>query len=315
MITFVHHDSFLSVANGFNSIKAIDFIKQPLYCMSGICKAIYAGTELLDSYLITLSDGSSFISFTSEPKIQKHYSYMKPYSGTKIRYIDNYFNIKNSQRFMIYNYYNVGCGYIVPIELDKPDIIKNLKSVSYDEYKKFLKNNYHKSIGFSLINKLYLDTYGVYFSQGSRNGLFSGITNSELIEICKTYKNKFPEINSVRMLLKKASEDGLPIPKSFSKYRFGGNKTGYDTLQSIVYNGLEYSEQELKSENIDNILKDLKLKDINRKTYLKNLELKIVSSEYLGKDKFIRIKSENGIGLITKFEDTDFNNVTGVYLL
>lgn len=313
MITFVNNENILSLANGNNFIKASDFKSEDLYCLNGISFCENLGTEILDSYEITLSDGSKFISSEPYVKIKRFYSYMKPYSRTKIRYINSYSEIKNSQRNLMYNYKNNSReNYIIPININEKDLISNLLSVTHSEYKNFLVENSYKKSGFFLLNQIYKEKYGVGYSYGQNNGLFTGISNLELVNLCKEEYKKNSSVKNIRELLRMLSKNGHPIPKSFSKYRFGGNKEGYTNLQNIVFNNLDYVDESTKVKN--DFLKELRILETQRKQYLKNFIPKVVSSKYIGTSLFHKIKSESPISIITKNEDNLYNNCTGVYL-
>jgi hypothetical protein len=315
MIALIHEDSILAAADGTNFIHVKDLNNTPLFTKKSITNSLCMGTMKCLSFKVTLSDDSSFISCSDKPEISTFYSYSKPFSGTKIRYINTTHDINKSQRFIIYNFYNkFNNEFVIPKDLNLHNIdnISNLQGCSREEYLKFHKENSKSSSGLCYVNNISKELYGVGYSYGTKNGSFCGLTNEELVKMCKEYHDKYPEIINIRFLLRRMQDEGIAVPKTFSKYRFGGNKTGYDTLNSIVFDGLGYVEDnpELK---LDKMIEESIQKDKERKKLLKTLKLTVKSVEKLSESIFYKLKVDSPVAIITSIDDSNCNNCSGIY--
>lgn len=289
----------------------------------------------LECYKIKLSDGNYFISMTdSIDSIFPFFTYMNPNGGACIRNICSI--IENSdekytrQREMIYSYHNnlSNDEYVIFNNyLNKfIDSIDNLKTVNYNDYKLFIRK-YSRSAnnGFGNFNEISKSEFGVGISSGSNNSRFTGINNEELVDLCKNYRKTNPTIFNIRKILRGLSKQGYHIPKTFSNYRFGGNKDGYKTLESIVINDLPYFENytEIDYEIIRKLNSKEKMERLNfiKKNYFDYSKsnkpsrkiLKVVNIEKL-KDKKIFYLLSKKVGVINKSHDVKFNNTDGVFL-
>lgn len=313
MRTLVHSESILATADGFNS-KPVDVFKSgDLYCLSGIGSCSNSGSTMNDAYKLVLDNGETLITSTPHLKLEPFYTFVNILSGTNQRYIDNYSKCEKTQRAMIYNHHFMTTErHVIPIDLKLPDSISNLKPVTYTEYVNFLKEHSHKKSGFKFLNEVFTEQYGVTLSYGVNNGMFAGLSNTELVNLCKQYYKSNQHVKSIRSLLKIMLVAGEKVPQSFSKYRFGGDKLGYSNLQRIVFNDEQFSESTPTSLPV--ALFKLRQFSIDRKNFLKYYSPKVISSEYIGKSLFYNIESESPIAVITKSEDSNYDNCIGVYI-
>ena len=289
----------------------------------------------LDCYKLKLSDGNEIISINdSIDKLFPFFTYMNPNGGASIRNICSI--IENSdekytrQREMIYGYHNnlSNDEYVIFDNYlnEFIDSINNLRTVDYANYKLFIRK-YSRSAnnGFGNFNEIAKSEFGVGISSGSNNSKFTGINNEELVELCKQYRKTHPNIFNIRKILRELSKQGYHIPKTFSPYRFGGNRDGYKTLESIVINDLPYYENytEIDYEIIRKLNSKEKTERLNfiKRNYFDYSKsnkpsrkiLKVVKIEKL-KDKKIFYLLSKKIGVINKSHDDKFNNTDGVFI-
>lgn len=314
MIRFLSIDNILAIADGRNFLN-LDLLQGsiPVYTTNGIDDISILGREELPAYLITLDSGLEFISPHPNVDIYPFYTYMKPFSGLFTRYINSTHDIWKTQRFLIWEHQVGRKEYVIPKNLDLTilDSFSNLISASSKEYKKFSKENYRSRSGIHYFKSRLTDYANSSFTSGTNNGNFLGITNEDLVSSCKEYYKLFPDSKNIRQLLKIMREDGLPIPTSFSSYRFGGNSVGYSVLEELVFSNLPY---ESKSEErlVDLISSEVSL-DKFRLNYLKNYNPSVINIEEIGPRVFVKIESENPIAIILKKDSRGFNT-EGVFV-
>lgn len=306
-------NSTLAIADGRNFLELNKFRShEEVYTSSGV-----ASVEVIDKieqtgYLVELSTGQSFISATKDFDIYPFYTYMRPFSGLSTRYINSTYDIWKTQRFMIYNHANNSEECVIPIDLDieNLDSLSNLKAVSKSEYLSFINKQNKARSGIQFFNSR-INSQLTGYTAGCQNGNFSGLTNSELVDLCKKYYAENSNFKNIRQLLKKLQELGENIPKSFSKYRFGGNSYGYTVLQEIVFNDLPYTAE---SENLlSQVIIDEMKKDRERINFLKNYKPKIMSITDIGLTEFYDVRGSTDVAIILSSNDSFSFNSEGVY--
>lgn len=309
MIQFLSEDSIVAIADGRNYAELSSIQSSaPIYSNQGITEVTILGKEVLPSFLITLDTGCTFISYSQQPEFLPFYTYMRPFSGLSTRYINTTYDLWKTQRFLIWNFNNEIKSHVIPKDLDANilDSLNNLKAVSPEEYVKFSGTSYRSRSGIHYFESKLSQLSGSSYTSGSNNGNFSGLTNEELVKLCKEHFKKEPSVKSIRQLLRNMKTDGINIPESFSKYRFGGKSEGYKVLQEIVFNDLPYTKDSelVLSEVISTSVESDKL----RVAYLKSYKPTIVSVEKLKPITFIKIKSDKPVAIILKKEATGFNS-------
>lgn len=289
-------------------------------------------SKVFDSFLVTLSNGDSIILNTENvSELPSFFTYTNPNGGTRTRniysFVENTDEKETRQRDLIYEYHTGEKGYIIFKDFKDTnlDSFDNLKLVSESEYSEFIRRTARAvNNGFGNFNQLAKNEYGVGISHGKNNGKYTGMSNEDLVKVCKEYHKRHPKITNIRRILKDLLRQGHPIPQTFSKYRFGGNKLGYSTLKDIVMYDLPYKEIEVfidsekirmlnseeKNERLDFIQDNYFEYLPNSKPRRKNL--KVMSIKKIESSRFYLLN--NTVAILTSSCDSNYNNSNGVFL-
>lgn len=314
MIQFLSEDSIVAIADGRNYAELSSIQSSaPIYSNQGITEAIILGKEVLPSFLITLDNGHQFISYSQQPEFLPFYTYMRPFSGLSTRYINSTYDLWKTQRFLIWNFNNEIKSHVIPKDLDADllDSLDNLKAVSPLEYAEFINKNYRSRSGVHYFKSKLENSNISGYSSGSSNGNFSGLTNEDLVRLCKEHFKKEPSVKTIRQLLRNMKEDGINIPESFSKYRFGGKSEGYKVLQEIVFNDLPYDKE--SGDKLSTLISSEVQNDKQRTAYLKNYSPKIESVEKIESRLFYKVKSDKPVAIVLN-KDSLGSNLEGICL-
>ena len=127
---------------------------------------------------------------------------------------------------MMYNHYNSDSerfGEIDHIDssLEYPDIISNLQELTEKDHMEKCSIELSNSNPMNKVNKEYISKVRSALMAGKSNHRFSGVDNYQMIELVK---NKFNTGNYESVLHAYRAvreEDGIPLPVTFSNYRFG----------------------------------------------------------------------------------------------
>lgn len=342
---WINEKSILATADGSNYLPISEWDKSsPLLCYCGsyneklkkydvyIDQVNVVDYKPFQSYKVELSDGNTVILNTNYvTELDPFFTYMNPNGGIRNRNIysftENSDEKESRQRDLIYKYHTGESGYIVFNELrdNLLDQIDNLKSVTEDEYHLFVrKNSRMVNNGFGNFNLLAKKEFGIGISHGKNNGKYTGLSNEEIVRLCKEYHKKNPKITNIRRILKDLLRQGFKIPQTFSPYRFGGNKVGYMNLQDIVFYDLDFKENDIfidveKIRQLNSEQKNSRLSfiqdnyfDYSNPIKPRRKKLQVTSIKDLGTDNFYLLN--NTVAILTSACDENYNNSNGVFL-
>lgn len=172
----------------------------------------------------TFEDGSSIIiGGKFKTNFSFFYTYYNPVSTLKSRIIDSLleYNSDNLQRNILYNYYNpLNDLKVIYNSHNIIDDIAYLSNYAIEEYEARMFEISKKFEGFFLLNKECNYFYSKNFNDGESNPRFSGLSNKDLIDLCRVYLSSTGQrINTVRTLLKHLKKIDNRVPLTLGKFR------------------------------------------------------------------------------------------------
>lgn len=299
--------------------------------------AIAFNTGVKEVIKVTLSDGSRF-KCTPDHKlftpsgdvieaqhaigttIESFFTYTNVDKNSKYRHINSISNGHAKQHIMIYEHANGDRprGYHVDHLCDgSGDALNNLQLLSADAH--YAKTGSLRFAGDNPIHKAdkaYIKAARKAQVDGVGNPTFCGIDNYQLFELAIKFKkdNGIDEFKPKHYNLMREHYDTLNLPKSFSKYRFGGSfKLFCDYVNLGEFNDdFEYSKSPKRSDYYDSFNND-----VSRKAYINNTlknGLTVVSIETVEPEDVycLTVDVNHNFYIITQTDDAEYLNCSGI---
>lgn len=250
---WVSDSHYLVVPNNSEVIKISNYNGELVYKQEGR-KFILTSLDLKDPvltkcYKYKFSDDSEIIIKRKKRNFNFFFTYYNPNSYLKSRIINSTVegSYINFQRNILYSHYN---NYIERFvfykEFPPNDHITNLELLSKEEYYEKVKSCISKEEGFASLNRESQYFYDRNFNSGTSNPKYLGMSNSDLIELAKSYVFNSPrKFTTVRTLLKYMKVDFPQVPLTLGSFR-----PSYEEFYDIVWNNREYySENDVLIDN------------------------------------------------------------------
>jgi len=269
-------------------------------------------------------------------ELEPFYSYTGKNKESPYRHIKSLSAASAKQHIMIHHFHRPD-DWTVKGEIDHIDskawpydTITNLQQLSECDHMAKVAEEMSNSNPMNKVNKDYIRKLRVAQSTGVENPRFSGIDNFMLIDLCKRklseIREKDHEPLHVGQIYDAVRLDGLKLPWTFSKYRFGGGKEGWDLFSKYVYGELTYDGAfEVKQEepnyweyNIDNnsprieyINKYLR-KTVGNTLIMTGLIVTSVEDDGVEDVYDLKVEDNHNFYIITSTEDDRYENCQGV---
>ena len=315
-----------------------------------IKKAIAFKTGEKEVIKVTLSDGSSFkctpdhllatidgdwirADESLNLELESLYTYTPTYKQTQYRHINSISNGYSKQHRLIWSYFNgnIEKGYHVDHIVDgKGDNISNLQLLYKNDHYKKTFSKFEKDNPVSRMDSKHRIELARSKALGPANNRFSGYDNFELI---KLVQDEMALTGQPAKVCYSNLRNKLGLPKTFSRYRFGGNwdlfwdycngnKIYKGEFEPIVKSNEEIRLSSISTEDKLNLDYQNSRIDYIKSTFYEDIDesltrrkgLSVVSIEKLGVESVydLEVDDNHNFYILTKTDDSEFKNASGV---
>ena len=287
-----------------------------------------------DNHELALKSGGYIEASKSLNKeLESFFTFTEQNNKSKYRHINSKSNATKKQHLMIWDFYNDAKHDIIDHKennLEYPDVIKNLQTLTKDAHKS---KTYKERTGLNnTIHKLNdKKTWRHNVSVGAtglNNSNSNSLSSLEIIIKCQEYMTK----NNINKMTSKLQEDlsnnelsGI-LPKSFSKNRFKGSRKYFrdcvNGLVNLQTTELDVIPEKIKSDILNKFdeIKQNRFNYIdkhfyeykNNDIYLKGLF--VVSIEECGEEDVydLTVEDNHNFYIITSTQDKNYENCQGI---